>query len=90
MAGFVYSPASSDYYAVSQDVVFPAGTTQRSVAIPIVEDSVLEAMEFFSVSISVQGDSDGVVLGVSSVDVYIQNDDGECFSSIISSERLEC
>ena len=43
---------------------------------------MLEAMEFFSVSISIQGDSDGVVLGVPSVDVYIQNDDSKFFRSI--------
>ena len=77
MSCAVLPPAPSDYSAVSQEVVFPAGTTQRSVAIPIMEDSVLEATEFFLVSISIQGGSDGVVLRVDSVEVSIQNNDSE-------------
>ena len=33
--------------------MFPAGITQKSVAIPIVEDSVLEATESFFVNVTV-------------------------------------
>ena len=80
-------PAPSDYSAVSQEVVFPAGTTQRIVAIPIVEDSILENIESFLVSISVQDDLDGVVLGVDSVEVSIQNEDSE-FSSSVGCQSL--
>ena len=65
--------------------MFPAGTTQRSVAIPIVEDGVLEATESFSVSVSVQGDADGVVLGTSSAEISIQDDDSEFSNSVGSS-----
>lgn len=54
--------ASSDYSSVSQEVMFPAGTTQRNVAITITEDSVLEDMEFFSVRLSVLASHAGVVL----------------------------
>ena len=55
-------PAPSDYSALSQEVVFPANTTQRRVAILIVEDNVLEATEFFSVRVTVLPSYTGVVL----------------------------
>ena len=55
-------PAPSDYSALSQEVVFPANTTQRRVAILIVEDNVLEATEFFSVRVTVLPSYSGVVL----------------------------
>ena len=67
---------------VSQEVVFPAGTTQRNVSIPIMDDNVLEDMESFSVYVSVQNDSDGVMLGVKSVEVFIQNNDSEFSRSV--------
>ena len=63
---------------MSQEVVFPAGTTQRSVAIPIVDDSVLEAMEFFSVRLSVPASHAGVVLlSVDAATVSITDDDSK-------------
>ena len=75
----VLLPAPSDYSAVSQEVVFPAGTTHRSVVIPIVDDSVLENMEFFSVSVTVPASHLGVVsLGLHIADVFITDDDGKC------------
>ena len=56
-----FTPALSDYSAVSQEVVFPAGTTQRRVAIPIIKNSVLEATEFFTVRVTVLPSHAGVV-----------------------------
>ena len=70
--------AASDYFAVSQEVVFPARTMQRSVAIPIVEDSVLEAMEFFSVRVTVSASHTAVViLGVYAATISIIDDDSK-------------
>ena len=63
---------------MSQEVVFPAGTTQRSVVIPIVEDGVLEATESFSVRVTVPASHAGVVaLGRDMADVVISDDDGK-------------
>ena len=74
-----FPPAPSDYFAVSQEVVFPAGATQRSVAIPIMEDSMFEAIELFIVSVMVPASHVGVVaLGLQRADVFIMDDDGEC------------
>ena len=55
-------PDTSDYFALSQEVVFSAGTTQRSVAIPIMEDRVLEATEFFYVEVTILDSLAGMVL----------------------------
>ena len=57
-----FFPATSDYFTLSQDVIFPAGISQRSVVISIVEDSVLEAIEFFSLRVTVPATYAGVVL----------------------------
>ena len=70
--------APSDYSAVSQEVEFPAGTTQRGVAIPIMEDSVLEAMESFSVRVTVPASHAGLVLlDRDTATVSITDDDSE-------------
>jgi len=71
-------PALSDYSAVSQEVVFPAGTTQRSFAIPIMDDSVLEAMEFFSVEVTVPASYAAMVLlGTNTAIINVTDDDSE-------------
>jgi len=70
--------AFSDYSAVSQEVVFPAGTTQRSVNIYIIEDSVLEAVEFFYVEMTVPPSHAGVVLlGTDTTTIRITDDDSK-------------
>ena len=70
--------AASDYSALSQDVVFPAGITHRSVAIPIMEDSVLEAVESFFVSVTVPADHAGVVLlDTEAATINITDDDSK-------------
>ena len=63
---------------MSQEVVFPAGTTQSSVAIPIVEDGVLEATESFSVRVTVPASQAGLVLlGTDTATISISDDDSE-------------
>ena len=70
------SPAFSDYLPVSQEVVFPAGTTQKSVAISTLEDSVLEAMEVCYVRVTVPASHTGVVqLGTDTATISITDDD---------------
>ena len=53
--------AASDYFAFSQEVVFSAGITEMRVAIFIMEDSVLESMEFFYVRVTVPASYAGAV-----------------------------
>ena len=73
-----FSPASRDYSAVSQEVVFPAGTTERSVAIFIVDDNVLEAVETFNVKMTVPDSHARVVLpDIDSATVTIIDDESE-------------
>ena len=56
--------------------MFPVGTTQKSVAIPIVEDSVLEANEFFTVEVTVPASlAEEVLLGTVSATISISDDD---------------
>ena len=75
-------PAFRDYSAVSQEVVFPAGTTQRSVNISIMEDSVLEAMKFFYVKVTIPASHAGVVLlGTDTATISIIDDDCKWFHS---------
>ena len=58
--------------------MFPAGTTQSSVAIPIVEDSVLETSESFSVRVTVPASQAGLVLlGTDTATISISDDDSE-------------
>ena len=78
MSCVVPPSAFSDYSAVSQEVVFPAGTTQRSVNIYIIEDSVLEAVEFFYVEVAVPASYAGVVLlDTDTATVSITDDDSK-------------
>ena len=69
---------ASDYLALSQDVMFLAGTTQECVSIPIVEDNVLEDMESFSVSVTVPADRARVVLlDIDAATINITDDDSK-------------
>ena len=68
-------PASSDYTTVSMDLTFNAGTTTRTVMIPITGDTVVESTESFTVSLTT-GDS-AVMLSPSTTTVTIQNDDSK-------------
>ena len=78
MSCAVPPPAIRDYSAVSQEVVFPAGTTQRSVNISVMEDSVLQAMKFFYVVVTVPASHAGVVLlGTDTATISIKDDDSK-------------
>lgn len=68
--------APSDYLSVLKEVIFPAGTTQKNVAISIMEDSVLEALESFSVRMTVPPDhAEVVLLGMDVATINIIDDD---------------
>ena len=74
----ILPPASSDYSAASQEVMFPAGTTQKIVAIPILDNSVLEAKESLSLRATVPASLAGVVLlGTDIATISITDDDSK-------------
>ena len=73
-----FTPVASDYSTTSQEVTIPTGTIQQRMAIPIVGDNVLEAMEFFSVRVKVPARDAGVVLvDVDAATITITNDDSK-------------
>ena len=75
---YFYPPALSDYSSISQEVVFPAGTIQRSVNISITDDIVLEAIESFYVEVIVQASHAGMVLlGRGTAIISITDDDSK-------------
>ena len=68
--------AQSDYGAVSEDVLFEAGTSvmRQCVPIAITDDALLETTESFLLSLT--SSVPRVVLGTSSGFVIIRDDDG--------------
>lgn len=56
-------------------VVFEPGEREKSVAIPIIDDKVLEESESFSVELSAL--STGVAVSDSSATVIIEDNDGQ-------------
>ena len=62
-----------DYLSVRRDITFePVGLLEQCVAVPIINDSVLEDAEMFTVSLE---SSDEVVFGLSQSTVVIADDD---------------
>ena len=62
-----------DYLSVRRDITFePVGLLEHCVAVPIINDSVLEDAEMFTVSLE---SSDEVVFGLSQSTVVIADDD---------------
>lgn len=81
----------SDFVSGVVDVVFPAGTQNRSCAdVPIIDDSVaLEGVETFQVVI-IPSDIPGVVVdGNPIATVDITDDDGMPHSSAVHSHPLQ-
>ncbi|MCB0034254.1 MAG: hypothetical protein KDE51_09555, partial [Anaerolineales bacterium] len=64
--------AGADYTAVSETVVFPAGTTVQTVTIPILDDTAVEGAETFEV---VLANPQNGVLGLNSTTVVTILDD---------------
>ena len=65
----------SDYTSVSRMVTFIAGQRSASVSVPITNDTVIEASEMFSGSLSAV--TENVVIGPDPAYVTIMDDDGE-------------
>ena len=67
-----------DFTPVSTSLTFTAGgATSLSVVIPLVDDSVLEPSEYFTVLLI--SSSQRVTVGQATANVTILDDDGRCF-----------
>ena len=78
-------PASSDYTTVSMNLTFNAGTTTRTVMIPILGDNVEEDNETFTLSLTNMAGETAVTLNPQTTTVTINNDDGKwclCFCKL--------
>ncbi len=71
--------AGSDYVASSGTLTFPAGTTTRTVSVPLVTDAVHEANESFHLDLSAPVAAD---LGDARGTATILDDDPECVVSV--------
>jgi hypothetical protein len=66
------APGGQDYTSATlQSVVFPAGTTSKTISVPITTDSLVENTEVFSVRIS----AEGAIVNKQAGTVTIQDDD---------------
>ena len=56
--------------------------TQQCVSLDIVDDSVLEDTESLTVSLSLNGERNGVLLSLPTATIFITDDDGERLNSL--------
>lgn len=75
IVAYSYPPAPGDYTALNSTVVFPAGKREHIIAIEIVDDSVLEEAESFTVQLSPL--SSGVRIDDGMTSVVIRDDDSK-------------
>ena len=68
------SVAPGDYSQMMISLVFEAGETEKTVAVPIAEDTVLEGPQSFSLEISPL--STGVLVDDTPATVVIEDNDG--------------
>ena len=71
------SAERSDYDRLSNSVTLSDTTTQQCVSLDIVDDSVLEDIESLTVSLSLNGEQNGVSLSAHTATIFINDDDGE-------------
>ena len=73
--------ADDDYVSVSETVTIPAGSTSVDVPVMINDDSVVENMETFSLSLSTSDPSVSVSVTASMAEVTIQDTTSEFTTS---------
>ena len=76
----------SDYTSVLRMVTFSAGQSNASVNVPITNDTVIEASEMFSGSLSAV--TENVHIGADTANVTIMDDDGELVSILCCNDTL--
>ena len=77
MCSALFSTASVDYTRKSVDLVFGPSSRKRCVLIPVLNDTVPEVPEHFSLVLSMTPPLAGVVLTPDNATVVINDDDGE-------------
>ena len=73
----MFTIASADYTSKSVDLIFGSSNKKRCVVIPVLNDTVPEVPEHFSVVVSMTTPLAGVILTPDSATVVINDDDGE-------------
>ena len=73
----LFKIASADYTSKSVDLMFGSSNNKRCVVIPVLNDTVPEDPEHFSVVVSMTTPLAGVILTPDSATVVINDDDGE-------------
>ena len=73
--------ASSDYASSTVDLMFGSSNKKQCVLIPVLNDTVPEDPEHFSVVLSMTTPLAGVILTPDNVTVVINDDDGKCSDS---------
>ena len=81
----LFTIASADYTSKSVDLMFGSSNNKWCVVIPVLNDTVPEVPEHFSVMLSMTNPLAGVVLTPDNATVVINDDDGEC---ICTNERM--
>ena len=73
----LFTIASADYTSKSVDLMFGSSNNKRCVVIPVLNDTVPEDPEHFSVVVSMTTPLAGVILTPDNATVVINDDDGE-------------
>jgi len=74
----LFTIASADYTSKSIDLIFGSSNNKRCVVIPVLNDTVPEVPEHFSVMLFMKTSLAGVVLTPDNATVVINDDDGKC------------
>ena len=77
----LYTIASADYTSKSIDLMFGPSIRKQCVLIPVLNDTIPEVPEHFSVVLSMTTPLAGVILTPDNVTVVINDDDGKCSDS---------
>ena len=72
------SIASADYVSSTVDLIFGPSSRKQCAMIPVLNDTVPEVPEHFSVVLSMTTPLAGVILTPDNATVVISDDDGEC------------
>ena len=73
-----FTIGSADYTSKSIDLMFGQSSKKQCVLIPVLNDTVPEVPEHFSVVLSMTAPLAGVILTPNNATVVISDNDGEC------------
>ena len=82
--------ASADYTKKSIDLIFGPSISKQCVQIPVINDTVPEVPERFSVVLSMTTPLAGVILTPNNATVVINDDDGKEFFFFTNGTIVHC